>query len=64
MATVENLAKRLDRLGKDRGYFTIEDIILAKPMAGESLVQAIQREHPGKDFDPAMLASCVKDRSA
>lgn len=60
MATVEGLAKRLDELDEDRGYFTIEDIILARPMAGESLIQAIQREHPGKDFDPTMLASCLK----
>ncbi len=64
MATVESLAKRLDKFNENRRYYSIEDIILAQPMAGESLIEALQRDHPGKDFDPAMVASCFKQDSA
>ena len=63
MATVESLTRRLDKLDENRRYYRIEDIILAQPMAGESLIQTLQREHPGKDFDPAMVASCLKHDS-
>lgn len=31
MATVESLAKRLDKFNENRRYYSIEDIILAQP---------------------------------
>lgn len=63
MASVESLTRRLDKLDENRRYYRIEDFILAQPMAGESLIETLQREHPGKDFDPAMVASCLKQDS-
>lgn len=55
MATIESIAKRLDDLDRDRGYFSIEEIFSAKPMKDESIIDAVQREHPFKTFNPAML---------
>ena len=55
MATIESLAKRLDDLDHDRGYFSIEEIVSANAMNNESLIDAVQREHPFKTFNPAML---------
>jgi len=59
MATVERLTKRLDDLDKDRRYFRLEDFILASPMAGESLTEALHREHPLKTYNPAMVQSIL-----
>ena len=61
MATIESIAKRLDDLDQDRGYFTIEDFIFERPIDGESLLEAMQREHPLKIFNPAMLRDLLKE---
>ena len=63
MATVESISKRLDALDGDRGYFTIEDLVSAHPLAGESFTEALHREHPLKTYDPAMVRSLSEDRS-
>ena len=57
MPTVESLNKRLDALDEERGYFAIEDFVSARPMEGESMVEAAEREHPFKTFDPSMVQS-------
>ena len=65
MATVESLTKRLDALDGDRGYFSIEEILLAlsNPFEGESFTEALHREHPLKTFNPAMVRFLSEDRS-
>lgn len=61
MATVESITRRLDALDKDRGYFTIEELLLAlsSPLAGESFTEALHREHPLKTYNPAMVQSIL-----
>ena len=59
MPTVESITKRLDALDENRGYFTIEDLVSASPMEGESLVEAWHREHPLKTYNPAMVQSIL-----
>lgn len=58
MLTIESLTKRLDDLEKDRGYFSIEDIILTLecPVPGETLFQTLHREHPGKTIHPGLVS--------
>ena len=65
MATVESITKRLDALDKDRGYFTIEELLLAlsSPLAGESFTEALHREHPLKTYNPDMVRFLSEDRS-
>ena len=65
MATVESITKRLDELDGDRGYFSIEELLLAlsRPLAGESFTEALHREHPLKTYNPAMVRSLSEDRS-
>ena len=61
MATIEGIKKRLDDLDKDRGYFKIEELLLAlsSPLAGESFTEALHREHPFKTINPAMVQSIL-----
>lgn len=61
MATIESIAKRLDDLVHDLGYFSIEDIVSANPLEGESLIDAVQREQPFKTLNPAMLRDLLKE---
>ncbi|RLA42368.1 MAG: hypothetical protein DRR42_23525 [Gammaproteobacteria bacterium] len=59
MATVESINRRLDELDGDRAYFSIEEILLAlsRPLAGESLLDTMHREHPSKTINPSMVES-------
>ncbi len=59
MATVESIAKRLDALDKDRGYFTIEDLVSACTITGELQIEDLYREHPSKTINPALLKSIL-----
>jgi hypothetical protein len=64
MATIESITKRLDKLDGDRGYFSIEEILLAlsNPLAGESFTEALHREHPLKTYNPTMVQSILKEK--
>ena len=55
MATIESISKRLDDLDKGRGYFKIEDYVLANPRPGESQFDAMVRENPRKTIHPDMM---------
>ena len=58
MATLESLAKSLEKLEGDRGYFTIEEILDALSRStNNDLVEILQREHPFKTFHPSMFES-------
>ena len=63
MATVESLKKSLDALDGGRAYFSIEDLVSARPMAGESFTEALHREHPLKTYNPTMVRFLSEDRS-
>jgi hypothetical protein len=65
MAKIKTLIKRLDALDKDRGYFTIMEIVSAirRPETGECPLEALQREHPLKTFNPEMIESILQNRS-
>ena len=58
MQTIENLTKRLDDVEKYRGYFSIEEIVLALecPAPGETLFEKLHREHPGKTLHPELVS--------
>ena len=62
MATLESLTKRLDDLDKDRGYFTIEEIVFAleREKQGDSMFDILHREHPGKTLHPDLVGFLLK----
>lgn len=55
---VENLTKRLNALDENRGYFRFDEICSALQRAtpGETLFEALHREHLGKTIDPDLVA--------
>lgn len=62
MATIEGLTERLEKLDKKDRYFTIEDIIGVIHLPAEAWFEELQRRHPLKSLDPAMVEGILSRR--
>lgn len=62
MATIESITKRLDDLEKGHSYFSIEEIVMAleREKEGESFLEALHRECPGKTFHPDLVSHLLE----